>query len=500
MILYDEGRWGLCFVWKAAGSVLPKAMVLSIPSAICAFAVNVVYTKAQASDMYKPDTEGLTTVLSGYSVGLAFLLIFRTQIAYARLWEGLGHLQVIRSAWLNVVGCCFAFCTNDPEKAADVDHFQNYLIRMMSMLYSLSLQSCNKSETRTLPVINLTGLDKFALGWLMEQENKTDVMTQWIQRLIVEASRTETIDVQAPILSRVFQGLETGLRELAFAHRINEMAFPFPYAQLMSVLLQFHTPFTILVAGLSVSNPVGSAVMAFMVVLTYWSLNYVAMEIEMPYGDDSNDLRLVLMQEQMNTVLKVYLEPYSLKAPHFEFKSSLGHVPKPKPTEQNLRIRSSEVLKEPVLDFVLTSPIMDVNEESKTSIQNKREPFLAEEKLEERSVTVQPLQDQILFDPGSSNDKESSDLRFPDNLGSATMPVQSIPPTIAKKKGKKLPTGFMKKDARLESKLESVDKALTRQCSAAINPRRGNVNHAKTVGGDQVLARLKEAEEDDNVA
>merc|ERR1712194_760397 len=58
---------------------------------------------------------------------------------------------------------------------------------------------------------------------------------------------------------------------------------------------------------------------SFTVSLAFWCINYVAMEIEMPYGDDSNDLPLILIQEDTNSKLTILLDGKAQKPPPFRY-------------------------------------------------------------------------------------------------------------------------------------------------------------------------------------
>merc|ERR1719409_1181004 len=111
MIEYEWGTWGLCFMFQLRGSIIPKvALVAAMPSVLA-----VVLRAVAEHYEYKGDEfQYLASLLSGYTVVLGFLLIFRTQIAYSRFWEGGSVLQEMRGVWLNATSSLFAFCNKDP--------------------------------------------------------------------------------------------------------------------------------------------------------------------------------------------------------------------------------------------------------------------------------------------------------------------------------------------------------------------------------------------------
>merc|ERR1719217_1415983 len=61
------------------------------------------------------------------------------------------------------------------------------------------------------------------------------------------------------------------------------------------------------------------AILTFISVFCYWCINYIAAEIEMPFGDDANDLPVARLQESMNTALVMLLHDNCKKTPAFAF-------------------------------------------------------------------------------------------------------------------------------------------------------------------------------------
>merc|ERR1719310_34459 len=75
------------------------------------------------------------SVLGGFTFILGFLVVFRSQQAYSRWWEGGTLLQQLRGEWFNSFSCLVAFCNAAPEKQKDVQRFQLQLVRLFSLLY-----------------------------------------------------------------------------------------------------------------------------------------------------------------------------------------------------------------------------------------------------------------------------------------------------------------------------------------------------------------------------
>eukprot|EP00928_Gymnodinium_smaydae_P001850 TRINITY_DN10663_c0_g1_i3.p1 TRINITY_DN10663_c0_g1~~TRINITY_DN10663_c0_g1_i3.p1 ORF type:complete len:471 (+),score=39.85 TRINITY_DN10663_c0_g1_i3:145-1557(+) len=326
MIFYNECTWGIWFAYSCAGSVIHKGMAWSLPFAILSAFFNWLTSNSELAQKWLP-TDGVLEICKGYQVALAFLILFRTQIVYSRMIDGVSLLEQMRSSWVNVVSCCSAFCSEKPEKRDEVTKFQKHLIRLVSLLYGVSLQSLHKSESvGSYTIYDVGAIDPKKIEWLLEQTHKPEIVMQWVQQHIISAHRSGAVDIAPPILSRVFQGLEAGLRSLAGAQKMNAVPFPFPYAQMISIFLQAHTLFTCISAALAVKSPIGSAALTWMVCMAYWTLNYVAMELEYPFGDDPNDLPLHNIQDELNDRIIVFLDSCTLTTPAPIEKRASGKV------------------------------------------------------------------------------------------------------------------------------------------------------------------------------
>lgn len=320
MIEYEQAYWACWLAFRLRGSVFPRSLSCAVPSAAIAA---VVHITCEVWDIQlNHDATAQTQIVSVFSFVLGFLLVFRTQIAYSRFWDGASHLQTIRGGWFNVVSSCFAFCTPKTEKAPEVQVFQHQIVRLMSMLYCATLQQVCEMRERTFEIIDFKGMDPDRICWMQTRPDKCEIILQWIQRLIVDNHHSGVISIAPPILSRVFQELANGIIDVSNARRIKMFPFPFPYAQMISIMLMIHWVVQTIGAGLMMGTWYSAAVLAFVSTLTFWSINYIAIELEMPYGSDDNDLPLAEMQRIMNRSLVTLLKPEAQHPPAFAFNDT----------------------------------------------------------------------------------------------------------------------------------------------------------------------------------
>lgn len=319
MITYEPGYWGLRCIFQMQGSVFPKAMVWATPCATAAFILHrVLHDDSEMKELIGIG-DVAATVFGGFNFILGFLVVFRSQQAYARWWEGGTLLQQLRGEWFNSFSCLIAFCNSAPEKKQEVLKFQLQMVRLFSLTYGCALRQVSHMSSNVFELINLEGFDEESLAFLETCPDKCEVTLQWIQRLIVESEHSGVLKIAPPILSRVYNELGNGIVNLNNARKIKDFLIPFPLAQMIMVMLAFHACITPLVCAATVKTTLWASLLTFIVVFSYWSVLYIALELEMPFGDDPNDLPLREMAQDLNLSLVKMMEPLASKVPNFTY-------------------------------------------------------------------------------------------------------------------------------------------------------------------------------------
>lgn len=273
-----------------------------------------------------PDSSavGVAQLWTGYNFVLGFLVVFRTTHSYARFWEGAALLHQIRGEWFNAVSCLFAFSSPSPDQHVEVERFQNLVVRLASMLHCAALQQITVREIKDFQTIELDGIDLEALQFLAESTEKCEVILQWIQRLVVDASQSGVLPIAPPILSRVFQELSRGIVNFNNARKITDVPFPKPYTFMIKIMLAIQWFVTPLVAATVTDSCWLAGAMSMITVFAFWSTVHIAAEIENPYGDDANDLPLVEYQLCFNRSLLTLLDVRAQMPPYYQYKKKTG--------------------------------------------------------------------------------------------------------------------------------------------------------------------------------
>lgn len=312
MIDYEED-WILLLLFRKDGSVAIRASLFAVPSGI--IAVLLLYCDewypGRREELGMFDITG-SQIWNASTAVLALLLGFRTGQAFARFWEGTGLLHQMRGEWFDTVSNCVTFSiAAKKNKPQEVTEFRHTLVRLMSLCHGSSLEEISGNSIK-LDSIDVFGLDDGTLNHLRECHdvhgfNKVEVMLHLIQSLITDALDKGIIKIPPPIASRVYQTISRGFVNLLNAKKITDTRFPFPYAQLLSFLLMLHIALTPMIISGIVRSKVIACVLSYIPIFGMFSLNFIAAELENPFGTDDNDLPLAHFQEEMNSCLLMLL-------------------------------------------------------------------------------------------------------------------------------------------------------------------------------------------------
>jgi len=259
-------------------------------------------------------------VWAAISVPVLAQIGYRTKQALQRFWEGTSLLHAMRGEWFDSASCLATFSTcalkTQPEQ---VTTFRQTLLRLMSLCHGSALDEIKGSASENFEVLDITGLDDKTLRIMRDciknGFNRVEVILHMIQVLVIDAQQRGVISVPPPILSRVYQTLSRGFVNLLSAKKIKDTPYPFPYAQLIAVQVLCLAMFTPVVMSTVIPYPGWSVVCTFVPVFTVLCLNYTAQELEMPYGDDANDLPLAHFQQEMNSSLLMLIHEFSDHVP-----------------------------------------------------------------------------------------------------------------------------------------------------------------------------------------
>ncbi|CAE7252974.1 unnamed protein product [Symbiodinium natans] len=334
MILYDN-KSIVSLSCKCHGSVFPKATLIALP-----FVVTVIVLKAlvQAEQLSLDDLDLITdgSVYGAFSLVLSFTLVFRCQQAYQRYIESAKAMHTMSAEWIDACGSLLSFSKASKKPEREKQQFEGVMVRLFCLMHACAMEDlCNKGDHFTL--LDMEAFVPEDLS-LLEQpagantmENPTSMQIQyvfiWIKYLIVQGINSGLLDIPPPILTRAYQEIGAGMAEFHNAQMISMWPFPFPYAQLSLFLSVLHLFLSPIIMVKYTTSFWGAALLTYISIVCVMSLNIIGVELENPFGEDTNDLPAAETHEQFRHHILLLADPSAWRIPRtketasFEFET-----------------------------------------------------------------------------------------------------------------------------------------------------------------------------------
>lgn len=347
MIAYDNQNQ-LQIIFTVAGSVIPSCLYVGCTTFVMGLALAITRQFGGEEDFVMP-TEILEANHEAFVIVLClvmgFLLVVRTNMALERWMDGVSEVQVMLSKWADAFNSLNGFFAGRAGSNADLDRILLFRVRiahwfsLMSCLAFATLRGGGRISSLDLVPIRelfvdemkhkkaksftttrrhgsfqrggsssslddaekdplLKSLDLYVLaaptaeeiGLLEMASDKVNAVCLWIVQGIILEARSGSLDTPPPIITRTFQELSSGMLGFNQAHKVAMVPFPFPFAQMVSVLLfmlYVSLPFYI---DMFTKNAIITPLFSFILPVCYCGLNRIAIELEEPFGTDWNDV------------------------------------------------------------------------------------------------------------------------------------------------------------------------------------------------------------------
>lgn len=313
MIHYAED-WIFALVFRLQGSVSSRASYFALPAALMCLGLQIADELhpglKEEMNLHVIDKGQVWTVCVAM---LSVLLGFRMNTSYARFWEGTTLLHRMRGEWFDSISCLVTFSRSSlKDRRQEVMAFRHTIVRLMSLCHGTALAEIAALDPDALSTIDPVGLDDKTLLYLQECRDvlhfdRVEVILDLLQTYIVYNLDHGILRVPPPILSRVFQTLSRGFVNLLNAQKIAVTRFPFPFAQLIATMLLAMTVVTPFYMATIIDSKFWAPLFTFIPLFGMASLNLIAIQLEMPFGDDANDLPLQIFQDHLNGCLLMLL-------------------------------------------------------------------------------------------------------------------------------------------------------------------------------------------------
>ena len=366
MIVFRKGSpWYLIF--SCVGSVFPQAMLHGLISGI----FSLIIDKAIPFEGYLKDMLDHPYPFQPFIYIASFVLVFRTNVAYNRYWEMASDVTLMGAKWGDAFAEAVTFdelprgktLEERSKKLAIRRRFQALMIRRYSLMHALALQYLRRDDhldnlfkvgpqnPTTVPM----GLGTFGgmrgassrkdekwqllevLGGLSDYERQCLTSAHdrvgWIFSNIMHLSNQRRADgglgVDAPVLSRYYQLMSDGSLGFRQARKIEDINFPWPYTQAVSIFLYvFMFLFPLLLSTFANDGENRYIWMAplitFVTVTSFTVLHKVARALEDPFVHPPNDLAANALQAAFNCRLLTTWDALRRPEDALEFSEPVG--------------------------------------------------------------------------------------------------------------------------------------------------------------------------------
>jgi putative membrane protein len=248
------------------------------------------------------------------SIVLGLLLVFRTNTAYERFWEG-------RKAWGVLVNTVRNLARTIWVSVAEEDiEDRQAKIETLKLLvaFAIALKLHLRSEPLNDEIAPFLAHDRYQQ--LATMNNPPLEVAFWTSNYLQDQQEKQRVNLYQ--LVAMFELLDRMVDVLGSCERILKTPIPLAYAihlRQLIFLYCFATPFQ-MVDSFGWSTPIVVAIVAF----TVFGIEAIGVEIENPFGHDANDLPLdqICRTMQVNIEDLIGLEPCVRHWPHPSQQSS----------------------------------------------------------------------------------------------------------------------------------------------------------------------------------
>merc|ERR1740121_3577248 len=148
----------------------------------------------------------------------------------------------LSACWYDSAKTLFAFTRGSNADPQMISHFQETLLRLMSLINALCLDSLEQKETdfedgHTFQIMGWEDLSEHLQDGVMLSESKVEFAFQAVQQLVVDAINSKVLTISPAILTRSFQELGAGMLIYHEAKKLSCVPLPFAYHFITRVIL-----------------------------------------------------------------------------------------------------------------------------------------------------------------------------------------------------------------------------------------------------------------------
>ena len=153
MQIFRKGtHWRLLF--RVSGSTLPRACIYGFCSGLFTLVLDLIVHSSSGTEGYVESLLQHPYAFQPFAYIAAFVLVFRTNVAYNRYWEAAGAVTLMGSKWADALVEALTFDELPRGKPEDFArtlavrrHFQALMVRRYSLMHALALQYLRRDDS-----------------------------------------------------------------------------------------------------------------------------------------------------------------------------------------------------------------------------------------------------------------------------------------------------------------------------------------------------------------
>jgi predicted membrane chloride channel (bestrophin family) len=363
MILYkNDTIVGVIFTWT--GSIIPRSTGLNLLSFSIGVLLAILRVTDNSIELFE-ETFKKPFIVMIYATAVGYLLVMRTNIALERWMSAMSQVEVMLSRWADAYNALNSFFAGKKASEEEMERIQLFRIRIahwFSIMACLAFSTLRARSLRSLkdipiqpryplnglptqlqrrttrqsfraprsqssaasldcvtatdprvktsspsgrePLVVLHAPSPEEVRLLEPSSDKVNTVCLWIIQSIMIEVRAKTLDSPPPIVTRVFQEISSGMLGFQQAHKVAMVPFPFPFSQMVALLLwavYITFPFFI---DIFTKNIIITPVLSFVLATCYSCINQLSIELEDPFGYSYNEIDVEIMNNAFNTLLE----------------------------------------------------------------------------------------------------------------------------------------------------------------------------------------------------
>mmetsp|Transcript_59008 Transcript_59008/g.108166 ORF Transcript_59008/g.108166 Transcript_59008/m.108166 type:complete len:611 (-) Transcript_59008:39-1871(-) len=334
MLQYDNESQ-LLIIFRMTGSVLPSSCLLGLLTFALGTVLAILRKRDQTIEIFKEENYLLTDDFFRIACTVVgFLLVMRTNQALNRWMHAVTQVEVMLSKWSDAYNALNSFFSGKDGTPATLERILLFRIRVahwFSLMSCLAFATLKNGHVNNLAEVCISAKypddnemlktsfsksgefleegrtkkerrrAKHALAFEVlhaptELEvavleccaDKVNIIALWIVQGIMREVRDKTLDAPPPIVTRVFQEISRGMLGFHQAHKVAMVPFPFPFAQMVTMLLTLlYMAFPFFIDNFT-QHVIITPIISFIIPVCFCSLNMLAIDLEVPFGTSMN--------------------------------------------------------------------------------------------------------------------------------------------------------------------------------------------------------------------